>query len=55
MYLDNVLKDQPLVATIELDGGYAMCSSCGEEIEPHTEICPKYSQKQDWSWLNHGD
>ncbi len=51
----SISKDQPLEPTIELDGGYAVCSSCGQEIEPHTDICPNCKQKQDWSWLKYGN
>lgn len=54
MYLNNISKGQPLEPTIELDGGYAVCSSCGEELKPHTDICSNCGQKQDWSWLTYG-
>lgn len=52
-YMDNKLssKNTPLVPYIELDGGYAKCSNCNEEVFPSDKICPYCKQLQDWSWL----
>lgn len=47
-------KDQPLVPYIELDGGYARCSNCFDEIQSTDNICPHCSQVQDWSWFGKG-
>lgn len=44
-------KDQPLIPYIELDGGFARCSNCFEEVFPSDDICPHCGQKQDWSWF----
>ena len=47
-------KDPPLVPYIELDGGYARCSNCWNEVEPTGNICPYCGQAQDWSWFGKG-
>lgn len=47
-------KDQPLVPYIELDGGFARCSNCWNEVEPINNICPHCNQIQDWSWFGKG-
>lgn len=44
------IRNRPLEAVIELDGGYAMCPSCGCEVFMH-ENCNKCGQLIDWSWL----
>lgn len=38
---------------IELDGGYACCPICREEVYPTAKIvlCPKCKQLIDFSWL----
>ena len=51
MDLSNISKDTPIEPEIELDGGYAYCIRCTNEIDPHNKICPYCHQMQDWSWL----
>ena len=51
MNIDNISKKTPLEPYIELDGGYAVCVRCGEEISPRQKVC-SCGQIQDWSWLN---
>ena len=52
MDLTNISKDTPIEPEIELDGGYAYCVRCTNELDPHNNICPYCHQFQDWSWLN---
>ena len=51
MDLSNISKSTPIKPEIELDGGYAYCVRCTNEIDPHNNICPYCCQLQDWSWL----
>lgn len=51
MDLSNIPLSQPIEPEIEVDGGYAYCKRCYNEIEPHNNICFNCSQTQDWSWL----
>ena len=51
MDLSNISKDTPIEPEIELDGGYAYCVRCTNEIDPHNKICPYCHQTQDWSWF----
>lgn len=44
-------KDQSLVPYIELDGGYARCSNCFDEVQPSDKTCSHCGQLQDWSWF----
>lgn len=44
-------KDQPLIPYLEIDGGYARCTNCWNEVTPKDNICPKCNQIQDWSWF----
>lgn len=37
---------------IEIDGGFARCSKCWNEVVCRQEYC-RCGQKQDWSWLKH--
>ncbi len=52
MDIKNISIDFPLVPYIELDGGYAMCFRCGNEVTPMQNKCSKCHQLQDWSWFN---
>ena len=38
MDLSNISKNTPIKPEIELDGGYAYCVRCTNEIDPHTNI-----------------
>lgn len=51
MDLSNISKLTPIEPGIELDGGYAYCSRCYQEIKPTDNRCPKCNQVQDWSWF----
>ena len=51
MDLSNISKSTPIEPEIELDGGYAYCVRCTNEIYPHNKICPYCHQLQDWSWF----
>ena len=51
MTTTNISSNTPLEPYIELDGGYARCSSCWNEIAPNDSVCPHCKQIQDWSWL----
>lgn len=52
MDLANISKTTPIEPEIECDGWYAICRRCGNEIDPHNNICPYCHQHQDWSWFN---
>lgn len=51
MDFSNISKSTPVEPYIELDGGFARCHRCWTEIRPTDDICPKCTQKQDWSWF----
>lgn len=51
MDLSNISKLTPIEPGIELDGGYAYCSRCYQELIPTDTKCPKCGQVQDWSWF----
>lgn len=55
MDLSNISKDTPIEPEIELDGGFAYCSRCCNEVKPTDKICPKCEQSQDWSWYEKGN
>ena len=44
-------KDQPLIPYMELDGGFARCSNCRNEVQPTDKECSYCGQAQDWSWF----
>ena len=45
------MENKRLEPYIELDGGYAKCPVCYEEVYAHKD-CPKCHQLIDWSWLH---
>lgn len=47
---EDIPKDVLLEPYIELDGGYAVCFRCGQELDPMQEKC-SCGQVQDWSWM----
>ena len=51
MTTTNISINTPVEPYIELDGGYARCSVCWNEITPNDSVCPHCKQIQDWSWL----
>lgn len=44
----------PIEPYIKLDGGYAICPICKEEIRPGNSLerCLKCDQLIDWSWMD---
>ena len=52
MDFTNIQLSQPIEPIIELDGGFAMCARCANEIEPTDNVCTMCHQVQDWSWFN---
>lgn len=51
MTTTNISSNIPVEPYIELDGGYARCAKCWNEIAPNDSVCPHCKQAQDWSWL----
>lgn len=54
MNVENISKNQPLIPYIELDGRYAKCSRCWNEVLPSQNTCSHCGQIQDWSWFGSG-
>lgn len=52
MDFTDIPKSTPIEPEIIEDGWYAICKRCGNEIDPHNNICPYCHQLQDWSWFN---
>lgn len=46
------MKNKGIEPIIEVDGGYAKCGSCHEEVFPNQQECPRCHQTIDWSWLH---
>ncbi len=49
---EQLEKEKAIEPYIEIDGGYARCVRCREDLKPWQEYC-SCGQKQDWSWLRH--
>ena len=49
--LTNIPLTEPVEQIIEVDGGFACCMRCRNEITPKDSICPRCKQVQDWSWF----